>query len=52
MRNKKIIYDIKDLIVGIGLGLCFSKFYGIGIFLIILISIVCLLELSKKRERK
>jgi hypothetical protein len=50
IKKKEFIYDIKDLIAGFGIGLLFSKFYLVGIVLLIVIIIVALLELDKEKE--
>ncbi len=51
-QKERINMDIKDLIAGIGIGLCFSKFYPVGILLIVLITIICLIELEEKKKLK
>jgi len=50
--KKKVSFDIKDLMMGFGFGLCFSKFYLIGIFLSLLVIIICLVELNENKEEK
>lgn len=49
MKSK---YDLTDLIVGIGIGLCFSKYWPVGILLIIISSINAIMEIDNERKEK
>ena len=53
-KNEKEKTNLIDLISGIGIGLCFSIYWIIGILLICISSITALIELSneKKNEEK
>ena len=49
-KKKKYVQDLKDLISGLGIGLCFSKFYLVGILLIVIAIVTSLIELEKEKE--
>ncbi len=50
------LYEMKqgliDLVGGIGIGLCFSKYWGVGILLIIISLITAQIELDNEKKQK
>jgi len=52
MTKQNINIDVKDLVCGFGIGLCFSGFWKIGIFLILLMFLAVAIEISKENETK
>ena len=45
-------YDVIDLISGLGIGLCFSSYWKIGVLLIGLMILIALVKSSEKKEKK
>ncbi len=48
----KYTIDMKDLVVGIGIGLCFSPYLKVGALLIILVIGVGIIERDNERNEK